>query len=51
MKKTYMTPSVEIMSVAAEQLLTASGLDTDELQETEVDEGWSRVQILLLLSE
>lgn len=46
-----MTPSVEIMSVAAEQLLTASGLDTDELQETEVDEGWSRVQILLLLSE
>ena len=36
MKKTYMTPYVEIMSVAVEQLLTASGLDTDELQETEV---------------
>ena len=51
MKKTYMTPYVEIMSVAVEQLLTASGLDTDELQETEVDEGWSRVQTLLLLSE
>ena len=51
MKKTYMTPSVEIMNVAAEQLLTTSGLDTDELEETEVDEGWSRVQTLLLLSE
>ena len=51
MKKIYTTPSVEIMSITAEQLLTASGLETEELQETEeVEEAWSRLSIFVLFT-
>ena len=50
-KKIYTTPSVEVMSMAAEQLLTASGLETEELQETEeVDEAWSRMSTFVILT-
>ena len=37
-----MTPSIEEMKIAAEQLIAASGLDSEEFQETEVDEAWTR---------
>lgn len=48
MKKTYMTPSIEEMKVVVEQLIAASGLDSEEFQDTEVDEAWSRVIIFSL---
>lgn len=43
-----MTPSIEEMKVVVEQLIAASGLDSEEFQDTEVDEAWSRVIIFSL---
>lgn len=50
MKKIYMTPTIEEMKLATEQLIAASGLDSEEFQDTEVDEAWSRMSFFIFTS-
>lgn len=42
MKKNYIAPSLEAITIVEKQLIAASGLQTTQRQETEVIDSWSR---------